>query len=156
MEPPQKANCLVFMALLFVWRWRGTLTNAIIFSGTNTAWKNEWVSWSFLCWGRDGDSCGSTCNKGFWQLALAVLSTCLSFDYGMRFMGKRVHSWASQAMILTCCSFKVWLAVLWGQRRPDLQMHCLWSCSSMVLLRQGGCLTPTRKYLWEDSTLSPI
>lgn len=66
MKPPQKANCFVFMAPLFVWWWRGTVTNAIIVSGANRAGKNEWVSWSFLCWGRGGDSCGWSCNKGFW------------------------------------------------------------------------------------------
>lgn len=155
-EPPQKVNCLVFMALLFAWCWRGTLTNAIIVSGVNITGKNEWVSWNFLCWGRGGTQVVGRVTKGFGQLALLYPPHAWVLIVGWGSWGKRVHSWAIQSMILTCCSLKVWLAVLRGQRRPDLQLLCIWSSASMVLLRQGGCLTPTRKYPWEDSTLSPI
>lgn len=157
-ESPQRSNCLGSWHPCFVWCWRGTLTNAIVVSGTNPAGKNEMSKLEFRVLGWGWGSRGWSCNKGFWPACSACQTPhAWVLIVGWGSWGKKgVHSWASQSMILTCCSFKVWLAVLWGQRRPDLQLFCIWFCASMVLLRQCGCLTPTRKYLWEDSALSPI
>lgn len=119
--------------------------------------RMKWVNWRFLCWGVGGAHVVGHVTKGFGQSSLLYPPHVWDLIVGWGSWGeKRVHSWASQSKILTCCSFKVWLAVLGGQRRLDLQLLCIWSCASMVLLRQGGYLTPTRKYLWEDSILSLI
>lgn len=117
--------------------------------------RMKWVNWRFLCWGGGGAHVVGHVTKASLLCYTLHMPEFWLWDevHGEK---KRVHSWASQSMILTCCSFKVWLAVLGGQRRLDLQLLYIWSCASMVLLRQGGYLTPTRKYLWEDSILSLI